>query len=98
LPQIPKIISQLQENFEDISLQMEQNSMQGIFHAADKLQKQAQKYALREVDKMASCVARAADAEDKGAVSNLMNELETTVVQTGKALRDVYKHSAEQPE
>lgn len=98
LPLIPKIISQLQETFEDISLQMEQDSMQGILQTADKLQQQAQKYALREVDKMASCVARAAEAEDKNAVTTLMNELEATVIQTGKALRDVYKHSAEQSE
>lgn len=94
LPQIPKIISQLQETFEEIFLHAEEGSITGILHTAEKLQNQAQKYALREVDKMASCVARAAEAEDQKAVSNLMGELEATVVQTGKALRDVYKHSS----
>ncbi|SIO36947.1 hypothetical protein SAMN02745161_3045 [Halodesulfovibrio marinisediminis DSM 17456] len=98
LPQIPKIISQLQETFEEASLLLEQESMSGILHTAERLQLQAQKYALREIDKMASCVARAAEAQDQKAVVNLMKELESTVVQTGKALRDVYKHSTDTTE
>lgn len=94
LPQIPKIISQLQETFEEISIQLEKGSLEELFNQAEKLQQHAQKYALREVNKMASCVARAAEAKDPKAISNLMAELETTVVQTGKALRNVYKHSS----
>lgn len=98
LPQIPKIISQLQEAFEEIAVQVEKNSTSGILATATKLQQQAHQYALREIEKMASCVERAATAQDHQAISTLMPELESTVVQTGKALRDIYKKSTAEDE
>lgn len=91
LPKIPKIISQMQETYEELCLQSEQESMSGILSAAEKLQQQAQKYALREVERTASCVERAAHARDNTAIQDLMVDLETVVIQTGKALRDVYR-------
>ena len=98
LPKIPKIISQMQETYEELCLQSEQDSVSGILAAAEKLQNQAQKYALREVERTASCVERAAHAQDNSAIQDLMVDLETVVIQTGKALRDVYRLRSSLPE
>ncbi|MCT4536294.1 ATP-binding protein [Halodesulfovibrio sp.] len=93
-PQIPQIASELNEIFDEIHQHLEQGSTAGVLATTKKMQHQAQQYALREVVKVASCVERAAKAENHEAISTLMPELKTTVMATGRVLEDVYKHSS----
>lgn len=93
-PQIPQVASELRQMFDEIHQHLEQGSTAGILATTKKMQSQAQQYALREVVKVASCVERAAKAQNNEAIKTLMPELESTVMTTGRVLEDVYKHSS----
>jgi hypothetical protein len=86
-PLIPGLLAALDEAMDDVRRAFNKADTLAVEKAAERIAARADNYGLRVLARMARCVERAANAQDKEALTNILPDLETAVERNRIALQ-----------
>ena len=92
LPLVPGLILALRDALNVSEKATQENSMPAIQEAMETLRQKAAVFQLEKLEKMASCVQRAATAGDTEAVTTLMDDMRSFVLRHISAVEECFKN------